>query len=378
MDHGTAGRLARPDTPAVVEDRDLGIGPLALNRLDHGVPQSANSEVQFGARCAEQADGCRRHGISSAGSGQAIGSAGTSCPQRSDSDATIRPLATTIGATLDLWDFVRLLVRRWYLTVPLLALAAAAALFAAQGVAPTYTASATGAFLEPAIILQPDEVVPNPWALAGPETTARAVVDSVADPITTDQVAAEGYSRNYEIKLASRSVLFGILASAPTPEGATTTLDHVVDLMRQDLRNKQASYGVPESQQVLIQMASGTSIVATRDSLKRVLLVVIGLGGILTGLIVFIVDSIVGHRARHRAMSDDTTDGEAEASSNDVDGEDHEKAGSDGSEVSDDASTDEETVATELTSDEVHGDSADDERASDDRRIISTSAPQKK
>lgn len=279
---------------------------------------------------------------------------------------------------MDLWDFVRLLVRRWYLTVPLLALAAAAALFAAQGVTPTYTASATGAFLDPAIVLQPDEVVPNPWAQAGVETTAKAVVDSVADPITTDQVAAEGYARNYEITLPSRSVLFGILASAPTPEGATTTLDHVVDLMRQDLRSKQAAYGVPDSQQVLIQMASGTSIVATRDSLKRVLLVVIGLGGILTGLIVFIVDSLVGHRARHRAMSDEATDGEAEASSKDVDGEDREKAGSDGWEISDDASTHEETVATGLTNDEVDGDSADDERASDDRQVISARAPQEK
>lgn len=260
---------------------------------------------------------------------------------------------------MDLWDFVRLLVRRWYLTVPLLVLATAAALFAAQGVTPTYTASATGAFLDPAIVVPPNEVVPNPWAQAGVETTAKAVVDSVADPITTDKVAADGYARNYEIKLPSRSVLFGILVSAPTPEGATRTLDHVVDLMRQDLRSKQAAYGVPDKQQVLIQMASGTSIVATRDSLKRVLLVVIGLGGILTGLIVFIVDSLIGHRARHRAMSDDAADKDAEESSKDVDGESHEKAERGGRENGDGASRPEV-------------------RANGDRHVSTASAPQEK
>ncbi len=213
---------------------------------------------------------------------------------------------------MDLWDFVKVLFRRWYLTVPLLALTALAAGQAGQGVQPTYTASASGVFLEPPVTIPIDQLSPNPWATAGVATTAAATIDSVVDPVTKSKVVADGYSGEYTVLLASRSVLFTVFAPAPSTEGATRTLDHVITLMQDDLSAKQARYKVPANQRILIQVTTGKSLVTTRDGLKQVLLGVGGLGVVLTAAIVITVDSLLARRRRRRAADGDGGDGDGE------------------------------------------------------------------
>lgn len=215
-----------------------------------------------------------------------------------DLPGNIRHLVETIGSVVDLWDFFKMLFRRWYLTVPLLALSAGAAYYAAQGVEPTYTASSSGVFLEPAVNLPPEELAPNPWTVAGVSTTASAIVDSVVDPVTKSMVVAQGYSGEYTVLLASRSVLFTVYAPAPSIPEAEATLEHVINTMKDDLSAKQAAYNVPADQRILIQITSGTSIVTTRDGLQRVVLAVGGLGAVLTAAIVVVVDSILRRRKR--------------------------------------------------------------------------------
>jgi len=205
---------------------------------------------------------------------------------------------------VDLWDLFRVLFRRWYLTVPLLVLVAGVGYYSAKGIEPTYTASAGGVFLEPVVLLPVEQRAPNPWAQAGVATTAAAVVGSVVDPVTKEQVVAEGYSGDYSVQLASRSVLFSIYAPAASHEAAIATLDHVIELMKEDLRAKQSAYGVPENQQINIQLASGTSIVSTREGVSRVLLGLGGLGAVLTVGIVVLVDSLLTRRRRRAELDE--------------------------------------------------------------------------
>jgi len=212
---------------------------------------------------------------------------------------------------VDLWDFFKVLVRRWYLTVPLLAVTAFMASNAAKGVEPTYTASVSGVFLEPAVALPADQLSPNPWAQAGVGTTASAVVDSIMNPVAQSAVVADGFSGEYTVLLASRSVLFTVYAPAPTPEEATATLNHIIDLLQEDLQEKQSQYNVPDDQQILIQITSGKSLVTTRDGLQRVVAVVAGLGVVATATFVIIVDSILTRRSRRKgepAESDEADD----------------------------------------------------------------------
>lgn len=198
---------------------------------------------------------------------------------------------------MDLWEFMKVLFRRWYLTAPLLIAVAAAAVVAGKGVEPAYTASADGVFLEPVVNLAPELRAPNPWLQAGVSTTASAVLGSVVNPNAKSQVVAAGFSGDYSIQMAARTVLFTLYASAPTPDEAVATLDHVVQLMRDDLSEKQTQYDVPGPQQILIQMSSGTSLVTTREGLSRVLAVVGGLGSVGSVAIVLTVDAVMARRA---------------------------------------------------------------------------------
>ena len=225
---------------------------------------------------------------------------------------------------MDLWELMRVLFRRWYLTVPLLILTGAAATLAGNGVEPTYTASAGGVFLAPVLTLPPDQLTPNPWGQAGVATTAAAVQGSVVNPTAKLAFEAAGLSGDYSILMGARSVLFNTYATAPTVDGATATLDRVVQTMRDDLRAKQAQYRVPVDQQTTIQMFTPTSIVTTRDGLSRVLLVVGGLGVVGSVAVVLIVDALLMRRVRRReakAVGEDElkADGEDELK---ADGED--------------------------------------------------------
>lgn len=217
---------------------------------------------------------------------------------------------------MDLWDFMKVLFRRWYLTAPLLIAVAAAAVVAGKGVEPLYTASADGVFLEPVTNLAPELLSPNPWLQAGVSTTASAVLGSVVNPNTKSQVVADGFSGDYSIQMDNKSVLFTLYASAPTPDEAVATLDHVVQLMRDDLSEKQTQYDVPGPQQILIQMSSGTSLLTTREGLSRGLAVVGGLGSVGSVAIVLTVDALLMRRVRRREAK---ADGEDEL---EADGED--------------------------------------------------------
>jgi len=222
---------------------------------------------------------------------------------------------------VDLWDFMKVLVRRWYLTAPLLIAVGAAAVVAGKGVEPTYTASADGVFLEPVTNLAPELLSPNPWLQAGVSTTASAVLGSVVNPNAKGQVVADGFSGDYSIQMAARTVLFTLYASAPTPDEAVATLDHVVQLMRDDLSEKQTQYNVPTPQQILIQLSSGTSLVSTREGLSQVLAVVGGLGLVGSVAIVLTVDALMVRRARRlqrvRRGRRDDADADADADAED-------------------------------------------------------------
>src|SRR5690606_26960526 len=270
--------------PAVVEHGDVGVRGRTPDRGDGRVPERADTEVQGGAGSAEEADS--RHEARQlprvkslwTRAGPPVHTRGDGIPRGTIRDRQV----DKSGAVVDLWDLFRVLFRRWYLTVPLLVLVAGVGYYSAKGIEPTYTASAGGVFLEPVVLLPVEQRAPNPWAQAGVATTAAAVVGSVVDPVTKEQVVAEGYSGDYSVQLASRSVLFSIYAPAASHEAAIATLDHVIELMKEDLRAKQSAYGVPENQQINIQLASGTSIVSTREGVSRVLLGLGGLGAVLT------------------------------------------------------------------------------------------------
>ena len=210
---------------------------------------------------------------------------------------------------MDLWSFMKVLFRRWYLTVPLLALTAFGAVHAAGGVAPTYTASSSGVFLQPPINLPKDQIATNPWVTAGLDTTAVAVVDSIQNPAAQSAVVSAGFSGEYTIQLAARSVLFTVYAPAPTRTEATATLDHVVQLMQQDLKVKQDQYKVPADQQVLIQMTSAPSLVTTRNGLQRVIVAIAGIGLVVTFVLAISLDAFLTRRARRRrAVADEQDD----------------------------------------------------------------------
>lgn len=209
---------------------------------------------------------------------------------------------------MDLWELIKALARRWYLTVPLLILTGFGAMTAGNGVAPTYTASAGGVFLAPVLVLPPELLTPNPWSQAGVTTTAAAVQGSVVNPTAKQAFVSAGLSGEYSVLMDNRSVIFNTFASAPTVEVAQATLDRVVQTMRDDLRAKQAQYQVPEDQQISIQMFTETSIVTTRDGLTRVLLVAVGLGLVVSVTLVLVVDALLLRRERTR-VSDDPEDG---------------------------------------------------------------------
>src|SRR5699024_4611417 len=108
------------------------------------------------------------------------------CPQPGASATMCATERTQWRRTLDVWQITLATLRRWYIFLPLLALAGAAAYLAGEGVQPEYEVTGT-ALITPG---REQAGIPNPY---GGQNQANAAVAIVLNSTEARaRVAAEG------------------------------------------------------------------------------------------------------------------------------------------------------------------------------------------
>jgi hypothetical protein len=146
---------------------------------------------------------------------------------------------------LDLWSTLRVLLKRWYLTIPLFALSAILAV-AVVGTKPAdYKANAS------LLLLAPSGGGNNPYAQFGGSLSAAAEVlaTSMNSSTSRQDLQRQGVSANWNLALEGGDApLLKVETTASTSEAATSSAQIIVETAKQRLASLQSDAGSPASQ----------------------------------------------------------------------------------------------------------------------------------
>jgi hypothetical protein len=187
---------------------------------------------------------------------------------------------------VDLWNTLQVVLRRWYVVVPLLIVTAVVTLSATNGIDPEYHASAS------MILLGPTGPAPtgdpadedrvagsgNPYA-GSLSITATALQVAASGGKTSQDLAEAGLSTDYVITVPSRAPILNVLVDADSPDEAVATVQEAVRLVGVRLEELEAQVGVPAGDKIRVDVLRISDVGSTDYQARnrlRILLVVLG------------------------------------------------------------------------------------------------------
>jgi hypothetical protein len=233
---------------------------------------------------------------------------------------------------MDIWQILRITLRRWYIAAPLALLAIVASYAAAERVAVEYTSAASVLLVnpeptdeasgpvdpglpaddeDPTALDDPQDVTTeppvagNPWlSFSGSlNTAAQAIQLSVSSQDTRSQLEREGLSPTYAVTPDRRNPILVVEATADDPETTQRTLERVLALVSEDLDARQVSAGAPTENRIRVEVLAMDTTPARATAAKlrvQILTLAIGLTVALLAAVGF--DTITRQR---RAGRDD-------------------------------------------------------------------------
>jgi hypothetical protein len=204
---------------------------------------------------------------------------------------------------VDFWDLTKLLVRRWWIALPMLLLSAGLAVLTFSLVKPDYVATAYVQLVPPAVAMpapgQPTADQRNPWLGMGLRTIGDAARVTVLDKTVVDQLKANHYSDSYTVELDVSSPLATFQIVGDSRQQARETADFLVARYTRSIATLQASYGVSTADTIAARrLDQGTNIEKSTSKVKRALVAVAAAGILMTAGVTIGLDAWLRRRAR--------------------------------------------------------------------------------
>lgn len=200
---------------------------------------------------------------------------------------------------MDLWQVLLILLRRWYVVIPVLLLTAYVASQASARVDPTYNAYA-------AVFVY----VENPAGEGNPPTVQSAQAASVAlgSPEVRQRLADAGLSPEYNVRARSRNPFIDVSVEAENPEVALETVRGVVALIPAEFASRPQIYagrsslaGQPGGPRLAIEVLAGPAVEdAAYEGRTRVIVVIAAVGLVAAVLLALLTELLVRAVRRSR------------------------------------------------------------------------------
>jgi hypothetical protein len=199
---------------------------------------------------------------------------------------------------MDLWDVAKVMWRRRWVAAPLLLLSAVAAIFALLTVPPDYTATAQIGVLPPQQTTggaRPGETaLVNPFT---PDTLAEFVAASLNRPEIKRQMFTAGFSSDYEMTMKGFGLTtIDIKVTAKSNAQVTATLHRLIEMVQSEFARHQVNLTALESITSNV-IDEGEEIKVVRTVGKRTLIVIVGVGVLVTVAVSLWVDSLIRRRS---------------------------------------------------------------------------------
>ena len=203
---------------------------------------------------------------------------------------------------MDFWDATKVLVRRWYIAVPLFLLTLGATGYTAVMVKADYVLTSYVQLIPPSTV--PDKTAQhpgpsNPWNQLGLEALSNAANYATVDQTFLDSLGREGNSTNFKITVGDPAAGATIQVVAATRDQAVNTTDAVIKRYRDSAQRLQSQYGVQTADMITVQrLDQGENLKRPGGKVKRAIIAVFGTGVLLTCAMAIGIDAFFRRRRR--------------------------------------------------------------------------------
>ena len=209
---------------------------------------------------------------------------------------------------MDFWDLSKLLVRRWWVAVPMLGLTFALMGLTYSTVKPNYTMTAYVVLVPPVATVDKQgeltQAQRNGWLGQGLLALANAASTAVLDPAVPEQMQAAGFSDSFKVEMTATSAVLTFTVTGKSPEQASATATELVHRYSDSVKTLQATIA-PSDQITASRLGSSVGAVESNGNVKRALAAMGGAGLLLTAGATVGVDALLRRRARRRLDQDD-------------------------------------------------------------------------
>ncbi|MEP7054467.1 MAG: hypothetical protein ABI912_04395 [Actinomycetota bacterium] len=223
---------------------------------------------------------------------------------------------------MDLWGVIRIMLRRWYVALPILLATGYLAVTSSGTVSQTFNASTTMIMLGPSLDTFTDAkgvtqtVAVNPYLNV--PSTATLVASTLAlkesSASARQGVARAGLSPSYTIVVGKTPVM-DVAVEATSSQLALDTVKYVSELLKTDLQAQQDGFNINAISRLNLQtvVPADTLPTTTASTKMRVRITILGFGGVLAvaGALAFEgLAEVRRNRGRRRAERRDEADAE--------------------------------------------------------------------
>lgn len=206
---------------------------------------------------------------------------------------------------MDVWEAARIILRRWFVVLPILVLTGVLAGALGDRSQPEYSASSTVVMLAPFRTNgETGTAMSNPYLNFNSSLTTTAIIlrASLDRSEIRELIATEGLAPNYNVIPQDRSPLVDVTVRTDSAEKATATVNRVVQLLQDDLRARQLNLRTPRDQTITTQVLSpATAATLFNSGRARTRYLVIGLGLFVAALAAFAAEGGIRFAARRKA-----------------------------------------------------------------------------
>ena len=156
---------------------------------------------------------------------------------------------------MDLRTLLRVLVRRWYVVLPILVITAGAGQQLTKSIKPSYEASGSMILLSPAVRTTPGVVEPelrNPYTDLTPalRTTAIAVQRVINEGTASRKLRDQGLQVSFDVAVDDNAPILTLTTTADKPEQATLAVASLATVLSDELQTMQNTAGAPVDRQI--------------------------------------------------------------------------------------------------------------------------------
>jgi hypothetical protein len=198
----------------------------------------------------------------------------------------------------------KLVFRRWYVAVPLLAITMGAAVWTSLTVKPDYKATSYVQLIPPSTAASPNKTseVRNPWLDLGLGSLNTAATYATVDRTFLNQLKASGLSDNVTITDGYPAPIATVEVIGTSQAQASATMDQVVKHFSGVVKTLQDDYAVQQNGLIVTRrLDTGQNLAETGGKVKRALIAVAGAGVLVTVGLTIGFDAALRRRARRRA-----------------------------------------------------------------------------